>query len=98
MACQHGDAGCGAAAAGQDQDSSGAGSTVGGGRSSEEQQAIKDLIQEVEAMEKVKVVLAGYGISSRTMGTVHSGSDHDIKCIFVHPRCLDPVCFWAQRA
>ncbi|CAJ1442928.1 unnamed protein product [Effrenium voratum] len=28
----------------------------------------------------------GYGICSRTLGTSHSKSDHDIKCIFVHPR------------
>jgi len=55
-------------------------------RSSEEQQAIKDLVDEIEASEKIKVVIAGYGICSRTMGTNHAKSDHDIKCIFVHPR------------
>ena len=138
-------------------------------RSSEEQQAIKDLVDEIEASEKIKVVIAGvslksietihctannnrhsdltdlppyiythtymhayqnvdiqmllfvfklktcdvmyvlfqseiiqqfvgpckwapgnagYGICSRTMGTNHAKSDHDIKCIFVHPRLL----------
>ncbi|CAK8988756.1 unnamed protein product [Durusdinium trenchii] len=57
-------------------------------RSCEEQQAIKDLIDEIAFSQKIKVVIAGYGISSRTMGTSHSKSDHDIKCIFVHPRSM----------
>ncbi|CAJ1424508.1 unnamed protein product [Effrenium voratum] len=55
-------------------------------RSSEEQEAIKDLIQEISLSEGIQVVVAGYGICSRTLGTSHSKSDHDIKCIFVHPR------------
>jgi predicted nucleotidyltransferase len=35
-------------------------------------------------MEGVRILWAGYGLSSRTLGTDHVHSDHDVKAIFVH--------------
>lgn len=55
-------------------------------RSAEIPAAMCELIAEIEASEKIRVVIAGIGISSRTMGTAHAASDYDIKCIFVQPR------------
>mmetsp|Transcript_46292 Transcript_46292/g.110158 ORF Transcript_46292/g.110158 Transcript_46292/m.110158 type:complete len:986 (-) Transcript_46292:161-3118(-) len=64
-------------------------------RTADDRAAICDLLAEVEEMEGVQIVYAGYELSSRTMGTANSASDHDIRCIFVHPRSayfgLQPV-------
>lgn len=46
--------------------------------------AIKALLERIEAMESVRILWAGYGLCSRTLGTVHANSDHDVKAIFVH--------------
>lgn len=55
-------------------------------RSSDAHEAIQGLIGKVQDLENIRIIIAGYAISSRTMGTEHSGSDYDVKCIFVHPR------------
>mmetsp|Transcript_7894 Transcript_7894/g.18477 ORF Transcript_7894/g.18477 Transcript_7894/m.18477 type:complete len:970 (-) Transcript_7894:28-2937(-) len=71
-------------------------------RTADDRAAICDLLAEVEQIEGVRIVYAGYELSSRTMGTSHDGSDHDIRCIFVHPRSvyfgLRPVSHSFQHA
>jgi len=37
----------------------------------------------MEDAQNIRIVHAGYAPSSRTLGTTHDGSDHDVKCIFV---------------
>lgn len=48
--------------------------------------ALVALLQQAEASEGVRIIYAGYGVCSRVLGTAHLHSDHDVKCIFVHPR------------
>ncbi|CAE8612107.1 unnamed protein product [Polarella glacialis] len=55
-------------------------------RSEDAVEAIRALLGEVEVAEGIRIVVAGYTTSSRVLGTAHTASDHDIKCIFVHPR------------
>eukprot|EP00933_Yihiella_yeosuensis_P023075 TRINITY_DN18023_c0_g1_i3.p1 TRINITY_DN18023_c0_g1~~TRINITY_DN18023_c0_g1_i3.p1 ORF type:complete len:964 (+),score=197.20 TRINITY_DN18023_c0_g1_i3:47-2938(+) len=55
-------------------------------RSENEEQAIVALLEEVAVAKGIRIVVAGYGISSRVLGTSHASSDHDVKCIFVHKR------------
>jgi len=46
--------------------------------------AIKTLLERVEKMEGVRILWAGYGLSSRVLGTNHPSSDYDVKAVFVH--------------
>jgi len=65
-------------------------------------EAIQAYIDEIESSENVRIVHAGYGLSSRTLGTTHEGSDHDVKFIFVLQRAdyfgLRPPIKTLQRA
>merc|ERR1712139_62292 len=40
----------------------------------------------IEAEENIRIIHAAYGPSSRTLGTAHEGSDHDVKFIFALQR------------
>lgn len=52
-------------------------------RSSGDNEAITAMLAEIEEAEGIHIVHAGYAASSRTLGTTHQGSDHDVKFIFV---------------
>lgn len=45
--------------------------------------AIRAILTEIEQAEGIRIVYAGYAASSRTLGTTHHGSDHDVKLVFV---------------
>jgi len=52
----------------------------------DDREAIAQLLDEVEKEEGIRIVHAGYAPSSRTLGTSHEGSDHDVHVIFALPR------------
>jgi len=57
-------------------------------RSISDEDAIEAILCEIEQEEGFRIVHAGYSHSSRTLGTAHAGSDHDVKLIFVLPRSV----------
>jgi hypothetical protein len=76
--------------------SSSGSSTVGGGSSTEPtpyvhvmRDRVVERIHRFEREEGVRVVFAAE-CSSRSIGTDHAGSDHDVACIYVHrsERCV----------
>uniref|UniRef100_A0A7S2L158 Nucleotidyltransferase n=1 Tax=Zooxanthella nutricula TaxID=1333877 RepID=A0A7S2L158_9DINO len=46
-------------------------------------EAVQHILEEVERSEGIRIVHAGYAPSSRTLGTQHDCSDHDVHVIFV---------------
>lgn len=55
-------------------------------RSISDKIAIEAILSEIEEEEGFRILHAGYSHSSRTLGTAHAGSDHDVKVIFVLSR------------
>jgi len=55
-------------------------------RTQSDSEAIQAILDNLEVSENIRIIFAGYGPSSRTLGTAHEGSDHDVKFIFVLQR------------